>query len=119
MSTSAPAHPPRADWTLRSARLEDADDIAALLDHLKIKQADLIGHSMGAASALASVACSLAITEGFVPPTINHVENDPECDVDCVPNVRVDREVNVVQNNGLAFGGNNSVLLLAKYREAS
>ncbi|MFI9204914.1 beta-ketoacyl-[acyl-carrier-protein] synthase family protein [Streptomyces sp. NPDC053048] len=72
----------------------------------------MIGHTMGAASALASVACALAIREGFAPPTINHRETDPECAVDCVPNAAVDMNVRIVQNNALAFGGNNAVVIL-------
>lgn len=78
----------------------------------------MIGHSMGAASALASAACALAITEGFIPPTINHRETDPECGLDCVPNEARPAELNVVQNNALAFAGNNAVLILGRYREA-
>ncbi|MEU8827234.1 beta-ketoacyl-[acyl-carrier-protein] synthase family protein [Streptomyces sp. NPDC048636] len=75
----------------------------------------MIGHSMGAAGALASIACALAITEGFVPPTINHVETDPECGLDCVPNRAVAADLRVVQNNGLAFGGNNAVVIFGKH----
>ncbi|MFI9254340.1 beta-ketoacyl-[acyl-carrier-protein] synthase family protein [Streptomyces sp. NPDC053069] len=78
----------------------------------------MIGHSMGAASALASAACALALTEGFIPPTINHRETDPECGLDCVPNEARAAELNVVQNNALAFAGNNAVLILGRYREA-
>jgi 3-oxoacyl-[acyl-carrier-protein] synthase II len=78
----------------------------------------MIGHSMGAASALASAACALALTEGFIPPTINHRETDPECGLDCVPNEARPAELNVVQNNALAFAGNNAVLVLGRYREA-
>jgi 3-oxoacyl-[acyl-carrier-protein] synthase II len=74
----------------------------------------MIGHSMGAASALASIACTLAITDGFIPPTINHVETDPECGIDCVPNQAVDADLRVVQNNGLAFGGNNAVVIFGR-----
>ncbi|MFC5152651.1 beta-ketoacyl-[acyl-carrier-protein] synthase family protein [Streptomyces amakusaensis] len=76
----------------------------------------MLGHSMGAASALASIGCALALTEGFIPPTINHVETDPECNVDCVPNHAVQADLRVVQNNGLAFGGNNSVVIFGKYQ---
>jgi 3-oxoacyl-[acyl-carrier-protein] synthase II len=75
----------------------------------------MIGHTMGAASALASAACSLALKEGFIPPTINHRTTDPECAVDCVPNEAVEAELKVVQNNGLAFGGNNAVLVLGRW----
>ncbi|WP_204249102.1 hypothetical protein [Nocardia arizonensis] len=74
----------------------------------------MIGHTMGAASALSSIACALAIDNGFIPPTINHVETDPECGLDCVPNRAIDYDLKVVQNNGLAFGGNNAVVVLAK-----
>ncbi|MEE6311591.1 beta-ketoacyl-[acyl-carrier-protein] synthase family protein [Plantactinospora veratri] len=79
----------------------------------------MIGHTMGAASALASAACALAITHRFIPPTINHVETDPECGLDCVPNVAQDAELRVVQNNALAFGGNNAVLILGRYDEVT
>lgn len=75
----------------------------------------MLGHTMGAASALAAVACSLAITHGFIPPTINHRRTDPECEIDCVPNESVDADLRVVQNNGLAFAGNNAVVVLGKY----
>ncbi|GGO52005.1 beta-ketoacyl-[acyl-carrier-protein] synthase family protein [Streptomyces lasiicapitis] len=80
----------------------------------------MIGHSMGAASALASAACALALTEGFIPPTVNHGETDPECGLDCVPNEARPAELNVVQNNALAFAGNNAVLILGRHhREAA
>ncbi|MFG3052730.1 beta-ketoacyl-[acyl-carrier-protein] synthase family protein [Kitasatospora sp. NPDC048239] len=75
----------------------------------------MLGHTMGAASALASAACALAITEGFIPPTINHHETDPECGLDPVPNVARTAEVRIVQNNALAFAGNNAVLILGAY----
>ena len=74
----------------------------------------MLGHTMGAASALSAVACSLAIAEEFIPPTINHTETDPECGIDCVPNESVPARLNVVQNNALAFGGNNSVVLFGR-----
>jgi 3-oxoacyl-[acyl-carrier-protein] synthase II len=77
----------------------------------------MIGHSMGAASALAAAACALAISEGFIPPTVNHRETDPECGLDCVPNHAREAELNVVQNNALAFAGNNAVLILGRHRE--
>jgi 3-oxoacyl-[acyl-carrier-protein] synthase II len=75
----------------------------------------MLGHTMGAASALAAIACALAIVHGFVPPTINHRRTDPECPIDCVPNTAVPAALRVVQNNGLAFGGNNAVVILGRY----
>ncbi|MEU9481783.1 beta-ketoacyl-[acyl-carrier-protein] synthase family protein [Streptomyces sp. NPDC048191] len=79
-----------------------------------ISTKSMIGHTMGAASALAAIACGLAIRHQFIPPTINHEETDPECDVDCVPNQAREAELRVVQNNALAFGGNNAVLILGR-----
>jgi 3-oxoacyl-[acyl-carrier-protein] synthase II len=79
----------------------------------------MLGHTMGAASALAAIACSLAVHHGFIPPTINHRETDPECEIDCVPNESVPANLNIVQNNGLAFGGNNAVVILGKYLEGT
>ncbi|MFF8813517.1 beta-ketoacyl-[acyl-carrier-protein] synthase family protein [Streptomyces pactum] len=76
----------------------------------------MIGHTMGAASALAAIGCALAITEGFIPPTINHRRTDPEVALDCVPNHAVEADLRVVQNNGLAFGGNNAVVILGRWQ---
>jgi 3-oxoacyl-[acyl-carrier-protein] synthase II len=80
-----------------------------------ISMKSMIGHTMGAASALAAIGCALAITHQFIPPTINHVTTDPECDLDCVPNVARDARLRIVQNNALAFGGNNAVVILGEY----
>lgn len=77
----------------------------------------MLGHTMGAASALAAIACAMSIVEGFIPPTINHRATDPECEIDCVPNVAVEGAPRIVQNNGLAFGGNNAVVILGRYEE--
>ncbi|MFJ1593063.1 beta-ketoacyl-[acyl-carrier-protein] synthase family protein [Kitasatospora albolonga] len=78
----------------------------------------MIGHTMGAASALGAIASALAIRHGFVPPTANHRETDPACRVDVVPNTSVTADVRVVQNNGLAFGGNNAIVLLGRHESA-
>lgn len=75
----------------------------------------MLGHAMGAASALATIACALAITHRFIPPTINHRSTDPECRIDCVPNEAVDADLRIVQNNGFGFGGNNAVTILGRY----
>ena len=75
----------------------------------------MLGHTMGAASALSAIACAVAIHDGFIPPTTNHTETDPACAVDCVPNTAVEADLRVVQNNALAFGGNNSVVLFGRH----
>jgi 3-oxoacyl-[acyl-carrier-protein] synthase II len=75
----------------------------------------MIGHTMGAASAIEAIACALAIKEDIVPPTINYETKDPECDLDFVPNVKREMKVNIALNNAYAFGGNNSCLVLKKF----
>jgi 3-oxoacyl-[acyl-carrier-protein] synthase II len=80
-----------------------------------VSMKSMLGHTMGAASALAAIGCAVAITDGFIPPTVNHQETDPDCAVDCVPNVSVEAELKIVQNNGWAFGGNNSVIILGRH----
>jgi 3-oxoacyl-[acyl-carrier-protein] synthase II len=75
----------------------------------------MLGHTMGAASALEAIACSLTVKNDSIPPTINFETPDPECDVDCVPNVARKRIVNIALNNSYAFGGNNASLVLSKF----
>src|SRR5262245_12584057 len=74
----------------------------------------MIGHSMGAASAIESVVCCLALRDGVVPPTINYETPDPDCPVDCVPNEARSLALRAVMNNSFAFGGNNAVVVFTK-----
>ncbi|TDV54807.1 beta-ketoacyl-[acyl-carrier-protein] synthase family protein [Actinophytocola oryzae] len=75
----------------------------------------MLGHTMGAASGFGVAACALAITDGFLPPTINHVTPDPElAGIDPVPNVSRPAGVTITQNNGFAFGGNNSIVIMGR-----
>ena len=75
----------------------------------------MIGHTMGAASAIESAVCSLAVHEGRIPPTIHFEEADPECDLDCVPNEAREIPVSVAMNNAYAFGGNNASVILRRF----
>ena len=75
----------------------------------------MLGHTMGAASALEAITCALVVKNNIVPPTINFETPDPECDIDCVPNQARKHTVNVVLNNSYAFGGNNASLVVKKY----
>jgi len=77
----------------------------------------MLGHTMGAASALEAIACSLAAKNDVIPPTINFETPDPECDIDCVPNQAREHIVNIALNNSYAFGGNNASLVLKKYAQ--
>ncbi len=71
----------------------------------------MLGHTMGAASALEAVACCLAVQDEKLPPTANYDEWDPECNIDCVPRTRT-LQTKTVLNNSFAFGGNNGCLVL-------
>jgi 3-oxoacyl-[acyl-carrier-protein] synthase II len=69
----------------------------------------MVGHLMGAAGAISTIACVLAIRDGIIPPTINLETPDPECDLDYVPNVARRTPVRTAMANGFGFGGQNSV----------
>ncbi len=75
----------------------------------------MLGHTMGAASAIEAVACTLAIKQGILPPTINYETPDPECDIDCVPNKSRSHEITYALNNSYAFGGNNASVVLKRF----
>jgi 3-oxoacyl-[acyl-carrier-protein] synthase II len=75
----------------------------------------MLGHTMGAASALEAITCALVVKNDIVPPTINVETPDPECDIDCVPNQAMNRTVTIALNNSFAFGGNNASLVLKKF----
>ena len=70
----------------------------------------MTGHLLGAAGAIESVACILAIRDGILPPTINYTTPDPDCDLDYVPNTARKATVRACLNNSLGFGGHNATL---------
>ena len=72
------------------------------------------GHTLGAAGAIESAAAILALREGFLPPTINYSEPDPECDLDYVPNQLRAWDGEYAMSNSFAFGGLNAVLVLRR-----
>jgi len=74
----------------------------------------MLGHCMGAASALEAIGCIFTLETGLYPPTIGYDTPDPECDVDVVANKARRGKSDVVLNNSLAFGGYNAVTLFAK-----
>jgi 3-oxoacyl-[acyl-carrier-protein] synthase II len=75
------------------------------------------GHTLGAAGGLEAVIAARSIQDGVVPPTINYVTPDPECDLDYVPNEKRTMEVNAAMSTNLGFGGHNAVILFKKYTE--
>jgi len=75
----------------------------------------MIGHTMGAASAIEAVTCCLTVKNDIITPTINYETPDAECDIDCVPNKARNQKTDIALNNAFAFGGNNSCLAIKKY----
>jgi 3-oxoacyl-[acyl-carrier-protein] synthase II len=74
----------------------------------------MIGHCMGAASALEAVACVMTVQTGVYPPTISYETPDPECDVNLVANTAARGKADIVLNNSLAFGGYDAVVTFAR-----
>ena len=74
----------------------------------------MIGHLLGAASAVEAVASVKTIETGIIPPTINLENPDPECDLDYVPNKAIQYDVRNVLSNSFGFGGTNACIILSK-----
>jgi 3-oxoacyl-[acyl-carrier-protein] synthase II len=76
----------------------------------------MTGHLLGAAGAIETIACLLAINKSIVPPTINHFEDDPELDpkLNMTFNKAQKRDVTIALSNTFGFGGHNFSILLRK-----
>lgn len=74
----------------------------------------MIGHTLGAAGAIESIVCLLALRDGMLPPTINVEKQDEECDLDVVPNVARKVGITHAMNNSFGFGGHNVSLIMKK-----
>jgi 3-oxoacyl-[acyl-carrier-protein] synthase II len=77
----------------------------------------MTGHCLGAAGAIEAIASIKAITDGTIPPTINHFTDDPELDpgVNFTFNVAQHRKVRAALSNNFGFGGHNASLLFKEY----
>lgn len=74
-------------------------------------------HPLGATGAMEACICALALDRQWVPPTINHQNPDPSCDLDVVPNHGRDAELNYVMSNSFGFGGINASIVLGRVRD--
>lgn len=74
----------------------------------------MTGHLLGAAGGIEAVFTALALRDQVLPPTINIENQDPECDLDYVPNVARETKVDVAMTNSFGFGGTNGTLIFAK-----
>ncbi|WCF10228.1 beta-ketoacyl-ACP synthase II [Paenibacillus thiaminolyticus] len=92
---------------------------AALGDHARnvaiSSTKSMTGHLLGAAGGVEAVICALTLQNGMIPPTINLENQDPECDLDYVPNVPRKADVRTAMSNSFGFGGHNATVVLTKY----
>ena len=75
----------------------------------------MTGHLLGAAGAVEAVFSVLSIRDQVAPPTINLENQDPDCDLDYVPNTAREASVNAVISNSFGFGGTNGSLLFKRF----
>ncbi len=79
----------------------------------------MLGHTMGAASAIEALVCALAVERNLIPPTIHFEAPDPGCTLDFVPGAARQHRVEVAMSNAYAFGGANASIILKKYGGAA
>ncbi len=75
----------------------------------------MVGHSLGASGSLEAIVCINSINDNILHPTINQEDLDPECDLDYIPNVAREAEVNITLSNSFGFGGQNACLVIKKF----
>jgi beta-ketoacyl-acyl-carrier-protein synthase II len=74
----------------------------------------MTGHLLGAAGGIEAIFSALALYHQVAPPTINIFDQDPQCDLDCVPNTARKMEINAAMSNSFGFGGTNGTLIFRK-----
>jgi 3-oxoacyl-[acyl-carrier-protein] synthase II len=86
-------------------------------DQLKISSTkSMTGHLLGASGAVEAIASIMAIRHGIIPPTINYTTQDPDCDLNYVPNQSIELPVNIAMSNSFGFGGHNAVLVFQSWK---
>ena len=75
----------------------------------------MTGHLLGAAGAIEAITCINTLNNGIIPPTINYINPDPECDLDYTPNEAFKKDINISMSNSFGFGGHNSVVIFKKF----
>ena len=73
-----------------------------------------IGHCLGAAGAIEAVISLMALDRGILPPTINQITPDPDCDLNYIPNKAIEKDIKVVMSNSFGFGGTNGSIVFKK-----
>ncbi|MCS7459501.1 beta-ketoacyl-ACP synthase II [Paenibacillus doosanensis] len=77
----------------------------------------MTGHLLGAAGGVEALICGLTLKHGYIPPTINLDNQDPECDLDYVPNTARQSDVTVAMSNSFGFGGHNATIIMRKFEQ--
>jgi len=89
-------------------------------DYLKVPVSStksMTGHLLGAAGAIEAIISIKAMEDSFLPPTINYVNKDDECDLNLIVNQGRDKDIKYSMSNSLGFGGHNGTLIFKKWRE--
>jgi 3-oxoacyl-[acyl-carrier-protein] synthase II len=107
--TSTPLNDATETKAIRAAFGGHADRLAVSSNK------SMVGHTLGAAGAMSALAAVLSIRDGVIPPTINQEAPDPVCDLDYVPNVSRQADVDVAIINGFGFGGQNAVTVFRRF----
>ncbi|MEA3316247.1 MAG: beta-ketoacyl-ACP synthase II [Campylobacterota bacterium] len=76
-----------------------------------------VGHCLGAAGAIEAIISIKAMQDGIIPPTINQIESDENCDLDYVPNKAREAQLDTIMSNSFGFGGTNGVVIMKKYQK--
>ena len=97
-------------FEVRAVKRALGNEVAARVPVSSTKS--VTGHMLGAAGAVEFIWTVMALREGRLPPTINYHTPDPQCDLDCVPNVARSAVIRVALSNAFGFGGHNSILVL-------
>ena len=100
--------------TMAIKRLLGEDNAKKVLVH---STKSMVGHALGAAGAIETIATLLAIDKGIVHPTINQITPDPDCDLNTVPNKAAEAKVDRAIINNFGFGGHNGVLAIQSCKD--
>jgi nodulation protein E len=109
--TGAPVSDSQEAATIRQVFGKHAEKLAAS------STKSMHGHALGATGALEAVATILALQRGALPPTVNFIAPDPQCDLDVIPNVARKADVEYALSNSFAFGGLNAVLAFRRWED--